>query len=117
MKPDYETLSAEEQENLLDKENELRQLRDQEQRDFLTQQESERVAQEKGQRLLAEQQEKARVAELERLEIEAGDLSSSIQEAPDADSSVANMFAALTYGTGAAPQDTTTEDTSSERPE
>jgi len=92
-------MSAADREALLVKENELASLRDQEQRDFLALQEEQRMAREDSQRMLAEQEESARLAELERLETEGADVAETMEEPIDKDTSVADMFASLAFGT------------------
>jgi len=92
-------LSVDEREQLLEKENELARLRDEEQRDFMLQQEEMRVAREESQRLLTQQEEASRTAELERLETAGAEVAEDISEPADTDTSVADMFAALAFGT------------------
>ena len=92
-------MSKADREALLVKENELASLRDQEQRDFLALQEEQRMAREDSQRMLAEQEESARLAELERLETEGADVAETMEEPIDKDTSVADMFASLAFGT------------------
>ena len=95
-------MSASQKADLLEKENELAMLRDKEQRDFLQMQEEQRMAREDQTRLLAEQEEKQRLAELERMEQEGADVSESIEATPDKDTTVTDMYAALSFGTDAA---------------
>ena len=92
-------LSAAEQESLLQKESELAAERDLAQREFLAEQEAQRSAREDAQRMLQQQEEEARLSELERLEKMGADVSESIEEPKDVDTSVADMFASLAFGT------------------
>lgn len=94
-----EGMSAADRERLLERENELAAEREQEQRDFLALQEEQRLAREESQRLLTQQEEEARLAELERLETEGAEVSESIEDPVDIDTSVADMFASLAFGT------------------
>ena len=92
-------MTAAEREGLLQKESELAAIRDQEQRDFLALQEEQRLAREDSQRVMAQQEEAARLAELERLETEGADVAETMEEPVDKDTSVADMFASLAFGT------------------
>jgi len=111
-------MSGAERERLLEKEAELARIRDEEQREFLSMQEEQRLAREEAQRTLTQQEEAARLAELERLETEGADVAETLEEPEDKDTTVADMFASLAFGTEFVGD--TEEDVSaleSERPE
>ena len=112
-----EGMSAADRERLLGRENELAAERDQEQRDFLALQEEQRLAREESQRLLVQQEEEARLAELERLETEGAEVAESLEEPIDVDTSVADMFASLAFGTEFIGDDEDTTALTGERPE
>ncbi len=101
----------------MERENELAAERDQEQRDFLALQEEQRLAREESQRLLVQQEEEARLAELERLETEGAEVAESLEEPVDVDTSVADMFASLAFGTEFIGDDEDTTALTGERPE
>ena len=109
------TLSADEQERILEKEAELAKIRDEEARAFTQEQERMREGRERAQRMLLEQEEKTRETELRRQEGEAAEVTEEMAEEVDSDTSVASMFSALAYGTESLPEDA--EDPEDQRPE
>ena len=110
-------LSAADRERLLEKESELARIRDEEQREFLAIQERQRVAREESQRTLAQQEEAARLAEIERLETEGADVSETLEDPEDIDTTVADMFASLAFGTEFVSDVEEEESLEEERPE
>ncbi len=113
-------MTAEDRAMLLEKEQEMARVQDEEQREFLALQEEQRLAREESQRLLAQQEEEARLAELERLETEGAEVAESLEEPVDVDTTVADMFAALAFGTEFVGEDETAEvaeSTETKRPE
>ena len=110
-------LSASDRERLLEKESELARIRDEEQREFLAIQERQRVAREESQRTLAQQEEASRLAEIERLETEGADVSETLEDPEDIDTTVADMFASLAFGTEFVSDVEEEESLEEERPE
>ena len=110
-------LSAADRERLLEKESELARIRDEEQREFLDIQERQRVAREESQRTLAQQEEAARLAEIERLETEGADVAETLEDPEDIDTTVADMFASLAFGTEFVSDVEEEESLEEERPE
>jgi len=110
-------MSGEEREALLEKEAELASIRDEEQRNFLALQEEQRLAREEAQRTLSQQEEESRLAELERLETEGGEVSESLEDPLDVDTTVADMFASLAFGTEFVKDGEEEEATTEMRPE
>lgn len=92
-------MTSEQRESLLEKENEFARIRDEEQREFLNMQEQQRMAREDSQRSLVKQEEAARLEELERKETEGAEVSETLAEPQDVDTTMADMFASLAYGT------------------
>ena len=95
-----EGMSAEDQKELLEAEDQLARERDIAQREFLQEQEAQRVSQEEAQRKLLSHEEAARVAELERMETLGGDVVTDMSAATDEDTAVSDMFSSLAAGTG-----------------
>ena len=110
-------MSAAVRERLLEKESELARIRDEEQREFLDIQERQRVAREESQRTLAQQEEASRLAEIERLETEGADVAETLEDPEDIDTTVADMFASLAFGTEFVSDVEEEESLEEERPE
>jgi membrane protein involved in colicin uptake len=92
-------MSLADRESILEKENEYARIRDEEQREFLNIQEQQRMAREESQRSFTKQEEAARLEELERQETEGAEVSETLAEPQDVDTTMADMFASLAYGT------------------
>ena len=97
--PTPDRQSAEEQMAILEKESELASARDEEQRQFVMLQEEQRMAREEAQRLLTQQEEASRLSEIERLETAGAGVAETLVDPIDTDTSMADMFAALAFGT------------------
>ena len=88
-----------ERQQLLEQENQMAQEREAYQRAQLEEQEKRREAREDAQRRLNEVEERFRTQELAEMEKEAAGIAEEGVGEEDIDTSVADMFAALAYGT------------------
>jgi chromatin segregation and condensation protein Rec8/ScpA/Scc1 (kleisin family) len=92
-------MTLEQRQQLLESEERMSREREKFQREQMLEQESQRRARERAERGMLQQEEQARTAELERLEQEAAGVAEEAVEEDDVDTSVADMFAALAFGT------------------
>ena len=92
-------LKAEDQITVLKEEAMLNRMATQEERAYQLKLEKERNASDKAQRLLKDYEERSRVKEIDRLEVEGAEASENEASVIDTDTSLADLYAALSMGT------------------